>query len=160
MEEIRNMQQKPPLPNTTKKADLGRRFIAAIIDGAIAALIGLIPIIGGFIGAAYLLLRDGFPYEIMDHRSVGKKLMRLRPITLDGRQTEIVDSVRRNWMFALGGVAEALLFIPILGWLFVPIVVIISLTLLVIEVIFVFTNEEGRRWGDRIANTKVIEVAE
>ncbi len=41
------------------KADLGKRVIAAIIDGAIAGVMGLIPWVGGIIGGLYILLRDG-----------------------------------------------------------------------------------------------------
>src|SRR5690606_13204813 len=68
-----------PATDTAAKPDLGKRAIAAIIDGAIAGAVGLIPVIGGVVGALYILLRDGFDFEFMQGRSVGKTLMKLRP---------------------------------------------------------------------------------
>jgi len=84
MENAPTAPQESTSASAGKKADLGKRFIAAIIDAAIAAVVGFIPFIGGFIGAAYILLRDGLAYDIKDHRSVGKRLMKLRPVALDG----------------------------------------------------------------------------
>ena len=156
-----NQQTKPQEPTTPSlggKADLGKRFIAAIIDAVIAAIVGLIPMIGGFIGAAYMLLRDGFSVEFMDHRSLGKKLMKLRPVKLDGGAMDLPASAQRNWMFALGALTLALLYIPVIGWVLIPIVGLAALIIGVMEIILVITNEDGRRWGDRLANTQVIEV--
>lgn len=160
MKKPQTTPQKPTTPSANGKADLGKRFIAAIIDATIAVVVGLIPVIGGLIGAAYLLLRDGFEYGFMDHRSVGKKLMKLRPVTLDGGTVDINISVKRNWMFALGALVQALILIPIVGWVLIPIVGLAALVIGVIEIVLVFTNEEGRRWGDKLANTKVIEVSD
>ncbi len=143
---------------TEGKADLGKRFIAAIIDAAMAFVVGLIPIIGGFVGAAYMLLRDGFDFDFMDHRSIGKKLMKLRPVMLDGGTVDITVSIKRNWMFALGALIQALMFIPIAGWALIPVVAAASIILVIIEIILVITDEQGRRLGDKIANTRVIEV--
>jgi len=144
--------------NTSGKADLGKRAIAAIIDGVLAGVIGIIPYIGGIIGAVYMALRDGLELEFMDHRSIGKKLMKLRPVRLDGETVDIETSIKRNWMFALGGVIQILLFIPILGWLFGILISLAVLVIGIMEIVFVLKDEEGRRWGDTIANTKVIEV--
>ncbi len=141
------------------KADLSKRFIAAIIDGAIAFVIGMIPFIGGFIGAGYWLVRDGLELEFMDRRSIGKKIMKLRPVRLDGRPMDIPTSVKRNWMFALGGVIQVLLFIPILGWLLMIPVAFIALGFGLFELYKVVTDPQGRRLGDNMAGTKVIEVA-
>jgi uncharacterized protein involved in cysteine biosynthesis len=144
--------------NTSGKADAGKRAIAIIIDAVIASVVGFIPIIGGVIGAAYMLLRDGFSYEFMDHRSLGKKLIKLRPVRLDKGTMDIETSIKRNWMFALGGVVQVLLYIPIIGWFLIPIVGIVALVIGIMEIVFVLKDEEGRRWGDKMANTKVIEV--
>ena len=158
---MENQQTKPQestTPSVGGKADLGKRFIAAIIDAVIAAIVGLIPMIGGFIGAAYMLLRDGFSVEFMDHRSLGKKLMKLRPVRLDGGTMDLPTSAQRNWMFALGALTQALLYIPVIGWVLIPIVGLAALIIGVMEIVLVITNEDGRRWGDRLANTQVIEV--
>lgn len=146
-------------PNDAGKADLSKRFIAALIDGAIAFVVGLIPFIGGFIGAGYWLVRDGLELEFMDRRSIGKKIMKLRPVRLDGLPMDIPTSVKRNWMFALGGVIQVLLFIPILGWLLMIPVAFIALGLGLFEIYKVVTDPQGRRLGDTMGGTKVIEVA-
>lgn len=142
------------------KADVGKRFIAAIIDGLIAGVLSLIPIVGGIAGAAYMLVRDGLDVDFMKNRSLGKKLMKLRPLHLDGRPVGIEASVRRNWMFGIGALTAVLVYIPILGWILIPIVVLIALAIGIYEIYLVLTDAEGRRWGDRLADTKVIEVAD
>jgi hypothetical protein len=140
------------------KADLGKRFVAAAIDGGIGIVIGLIPAVGGLAAAAYWAVRDGMEFEFMHHRSVGKHLMKLRPVTLDGSPMDITASVRRNWMFALGGIVELLWWIPFIGWLFVIPVALAAFAIGVLELYLVITDPEGRRLGDKIANTMVIEV--
>jgi uncharacterized RDD family membrane protein YckC len=160
MENSQSPSQESGAKSAGKKADLGKRFIAIIIDIVITILVGFIPFIGGLIGTAYMLLRDGLHYEFMDHRSVGKKLVKLRPVTLDGKPVDIIVSIKRNWMFALGALVYVLFYIPILGWALIPIVSITALALCIIELILVITDEEGRRWGDKLAETKVIEVSE
>ena len=140
------------------KADLGKRFVAAIIDAVIGVMIGLIPAIGGLAAAAYWLVRDGLEFEFMYRRSVGKHVMKLRPVTLDGSPMDITASAKRNWMFALGGVVQLLWWIPFIGWLFVVPVALAAFAIGVIELFLVITDPEGRRLGDKIANTKVIEA--
>lgn len=147
------------LTEAGQKADLVKRFVAAIIDGAIASAIGLIPVIGGLVGLAYILLRDGFELEFMDYRSVGKKLMKLRPVRSDGKAMTYEASFRRNWPLVFGSLVQVLFFIPVIGWLLIPVVAIIGLALGIAEIVLVFTNPEGKRWGDRLAKTKVVEVA-
>lgn len=143
-----------------EKADLVKRFVAAIIDGVVASVVGMIPVIGGLAGLAYILLRDGFDFEFMDSRSLGKKLMKLRPVRTDGGAMSFEVSFRRNWPLVFGSLVQILIFIPVIGWILIPIVAIIGLALAIAEIVLVFTNPEGRRWGDRLADTKVVEVAE
>lgn len=138
-------------PQVKAKADLGKRFVAALIDGILVAVVGLIPVAGGIIGAAYYLLRDGLDLEFMDRRSIGKKVMKLRPIRLDGQPVELVDSVKRNIPLAI---APILAIIPILGWIAAA---FIGPIIVLIEAILVLVDNEGRRIGDKIANTKVVE---
>ena len=68
-----------------------------------------------------------------------------------------MTSVRRNWTLVFGSLAQVLIFIPIIGWLLIPIVGIVGAILGIVEIVLVLTNDEGRRWGDRLAGTKVIE---
>jgi len=141
-------------PISGNKVDTGKRIVAYIIDAVIAAIIGLIPILGLLIGAAYWALRDGLKIDFMDQRSIGKKVMKLRPVTLDGNKLEIVDSIKRNWMFAIIPLS---LLIPILGWFFI---LPLACILVIIEIVLALTDKEGRRFGDKMANTKVIESEE
>ena len=91
------------------KADLGNRAVAAVIDAVIGIGLGWLPAVGGLLAGAYWLLRDGLEFEFMKYRSVGKHLMKLRLVKPDGSPVDIVTSVKRNWMFALGGVAMGLI---------------------------------------------------
>jgi uncharacterized RDD family membrane protein YckC len=145
---------------TTGKADTGKRIVAAVIDCVVAAILNAVPAIGGLVAAAYWLLRDGLDINFMDRRSVGKKVMKLRPIRLDGRPMDIETSARRNWMFALGGVIWFLKYIFILGWLLIGPVLLAAIVLGFYELYRVITDPQGRRLGDVMAGTKVIEVAD
>lgn len=142
------------------KADLAKRFIAALIDGVLAAVVSMVPVIGGIVAAAYMLVRDGLDLEFMDGRSIGKKIMKLRPSTIDGTPMTIEKSIRRNWMFAFGALTSLLLFIPIIGWLLIPFVGMIALAIGLYEIYKVLTDPQGRRLGDTMAGTKVIETAD
>ncbi len=142
------------------KADLAKRFIAALIDGLLAGGVSLIPVIGGIIGAAYILVRDGLEVDFMDRRSIGKKVIKLRPIRLDGQPMDVATSVKRNFPLAIGSVGAIFLIIPILGWIIAILLGLTALVVAVIEAVLVLTDPEGRRMGDKFAATKVIEVAE
>ena len=140
-----------------KKADLGKRIPAALIDGILAFVVGFIPFIGGLIGTAYWCVRDGLEIDFMDKRSIGKKVMKLRPVTLDGSPMDIMVSIKRNWMFALGGIAQVLAYTIIGLIIAIPLALVVFL-LVILELVLVITDDEGRRLGDKIANTMVIEV--
>ncbi len=146
----------PPAQSITPsgKADLGKRIIAAIIDGLISGVLGLIPVAGGLVGAAYMLVRDGLDIEFMNMQSLGKKVMKLRAIRVDGQPMDLASSVKRNIPFAIGPI---IMIVPILGWIIGPLV---ALIIGIIEIVLVLTDDEGRRMGDRFAETKVIEVQE
>jgi uncharacterized RDD family membrane protein YckC len=149
------------------KADLGKRIIAALIDGIIVGvggmIIGFIPFIGGPIAGVcvggYWLLRDGLDLDFADKRSIGKKVMKLRPVRLDGQPMDRNVSIKRNMPLAIYAIGYFLWIVPVLGHLVsIPIFVIGGIINLV-EAILVLTDPEGRRWGDKMAGTKVIEVA-
>ncbi len=145
---------EPSVIPTRSKADLGKRFLAALIDGALAGIVSFVPVIGGLIGAAYMLVRDGLDVDFMDGRSLGKKVMKLRPVRIHGEKMDIGTSVKRNLPFAIGPV---IMIIPILGWLIGPVV---ALVIGLIESVLVLTDAEGRRVGDKLAETMVVEVDE
>lgn len=143
---------------TPAKADLTKRIVAGVIDALAAYVVGLLPFIGGLIATAYWLVRDGLDVEFMRNRSLGKRVTGLQPVTLDGGSVDLVTSVKRNWPFAVGGVAQFLLFIPIIGWILVLPVALVALGLVLMELFLVVTDDEGRRIGDKTGDTRVIEV--
>lgn len=142
----------------TAKADLLKRFLALLIDGVIAAVLSRIPWLGGIVAGLYLLLRDGFDFEFMDHRSLGKRIMRLRPLCDDGSPVTLQVSAKRNWTIAVSSLAVVLLIFPLLGLVLVPLTWVIGLVLVLVEAYLTVTDAEGRRWGDRLAGTRVVET--
>lgn len=147
-----------PTGGVRAKADLTKRFLAALIDGLLAGVVSMVPVLGGLAAAAYMLFRDGLELDFMDGRSIGKKVMKLRPVRLDGQPMDLVTSAMRNWMFALGGVTALLMFIPLLGWLLVIPVALAGLALGILEIVLVLTDPQGRRLGDKTGATQVVEV--
>lgn len=140
------------------KADLVKRFLALLIDGVIAAVVSRIPWLGGILAGLYMLFRDGFDVDFMDHRSLGKRLMRLRPLRDDGTPVTLEVSARRNWPLAVSSLAVVLLLIPLLGWILIPLAWVAGLLLVLLEGYLTITDPEGRRWGDRLAGTRVVET--
>lgn len=137
------------------KVDPITRFLAFLIDGVVASVLSVVPVIGGIAGAAYLVVRDGLDVEFMNERSLGKRVMDLHVVRLDGQPMDVETSARRNWMWGIGGITGALAYIPILGWVLIPFVALVGLAIGVYEGYRVLTDPEGRRWGDQMAQTKV-----
>ena len=150
----------PPTATTTSsKPDVGKRAIAYIIDAVIASILSYIPVIGSLLGFAYILTRDGFSFEFMDGRSIGKKLMKLRPVRDDGGTMDITTSIKRNWTLAIGSLGFLVVFAPFLGILALSLLLtLVGAVLGIIELYLVLTAPDGRRLGDRFAGTHVIEV--
>ncbi len=141
------------------KADLVKRFLAALIDGVIASVPGVIPVIGPIVGAAYILTKDAVVYELTQNedfrnRSIGKKIMNLEVALVGGEGTiDWAISIKRNIPLAIGMVIA---IIPIVGWILGAIA---ALIIGAIEIILVLTDASGRRLGDKFGETQVIEVA-
>ena len=140
-----------------KTADVGKRAVAAIIDAVIAMVVGLVPIAGGIAATAYWLVRDGMDLDFMDHRSIGKKLVKIRPVTLDGQPPDIMTSVKRNWMFALAGVAQ-FFAMTIIGLVIAIPLGLIAFVIGIVEVVLIVVDQDRRRIGDKMAGTRVIET--
>ena len=134
------------------KADLTKRAVAALIDGVIAGLLSLLPsVLGPLAAAAYVLARDGLDVEFMRYRSIGKQVMDLRVVRLDGGAMELETSIRRNLPLAAGTLIG---LIPWVGWFLGPLV---GLIVTIAAIVLVVTGARGRRLGDRWAGTQVIE---
>ena len=149
------------VPDTTQPAgpvpaDLGTRIIAGLIDTGLAIVVGFIPLIGGLAATAYWLVRDGLEVDGLRHCSLGKKLMGLKPVRLDGASMDLATSARRNWPFAFGGVVQILMFIPFVGWLLMVPVALVALVVGITEIVLILTG--GRRLGDRTAGTQVVKA--
>lgn len=98
-----------------------------------------------------------------DGRSIGKKLIGLRPVRLDGAPMTLETSIRRNWTLAAGSVVSgigALLVatgpLALLGYPVLVLSIVVGLPGLV-EALLVLTDSEGRRLGDKTAGTQVVE---
>lgn len=138
------------------KPDIGKRVLAYVIDWVIAMVLFAIVAtingaLGALVGAAYILLRDGFDFEFMKGRSVGKRMMKLTVVRDDGGEMDLMTSAKRNWTLALSMLPLGLLWL-----ILAPVAVLIGL----FEVYNVLTRTDGRRWGDRLAGTHVIETDE
>jgi uncharacterized RDD family membrane protein YckC len=140
------------------------RFVAALLDGILAtgltALLGGLPLLGGIVGGAYLVVRDGVEVGPLRFRSVGKYVMGLDLVRLDGRPMTLETSVQRNWMLGLSSVAGAFIVVPIVGGALASLLSLAGLGLIVYEIYNVFSDPEGRRWGDRLGNTKVVAAGD
>ena len=138
-------------------ADVGKRAVAALIDAVIAIVVGLIPLAGGIAATAYWLVRDGMDLDFMDHRSIGKKVVKIRPVTFDGRPPDIMTSVKWNWMFALGGIAQ-FFAMTIIGLVIAIPLALIAFVIGIVEVVLIFVDPDRRRIGDKMAGTRVVET--
>lgn len=138
--------------------EFGTRVVAALIDGGIAFLAGFIPGIGAFLGAIYLVTRDGLPLSFADGRSIGKHFMQLRPVRLNGGSMDVRTSFMRNWMFGFGGVIALIAYLPlgIFGWLLILPISFLALGLSVFEIYRALTDPKQRRLGDEMAGTRVV----
>ena len=139
------------------KASFGARFLAYIIDSVVAAaaliLAGIvvgysnwgeantgpavvIMIAAGLWAFIYSFVKDGRE----GGQSFGKEMLNLMVVNINTNQPcTMGESALRTLIWML------LSLIPIVGWLIEPIVALAS--------------DDGRRLGDRVANTQVIEVS-
>jgi len=128
------------------KAQVLNRFIAKLIDLFLAAAAAeVIAPVGFLAGLAYLLVADGFS----GGRSIGKRLIGLQTILPDTREPAgFRESIIRNIPFALAHVAFG---VPYVGWL-------VAVAIVVFEAVLIIGNERGRRLGDELAGTQVLDV--
>jgi uncharacterized RDD family membrane protein YckC len=128
------------------KAQILNRGIARLIDLFIVAAAAQMLVPVGFLGGlAYILIADGFS----GGRSIGKRLIGLQTVLPVQREAAgFRESIIRNIPFAVAQVAFA---VPYVGWL-------ISVAIIAFEAILILGNEQGRRFGDELAGTQVLDV--
>lgn len=128
------------------KAQVLNRGIAKLIDLfiVVAASQMILPV--GFLGGlAYILVADGFA----GGRSIGKRLIGLQTVRPERRVAAgFRESIIRNLPFAVAQLAFA---IPYVGWL-------VSVAIIVFEAVLILGNEQGRRLGDEVAGTQVLDA--
>jgi hypothetical protein len=125
----------------------------------LACIVGVIPLIGGLVGAGYILIRDALPVEPLGYKSVGRKVMKLSVVKqgAPGTKIEYIDSIKRNWVFAMGPLGMAFMIIPLLGWIVAFLLGIAGVVLAAYEIYNIFTDPQGIRLGDKMAGTMVVE---
>jgi uncharacterized RDD family membrane protein YckC len=89
-------------------------------------------ILGGFLAVLYITFRDG----LFGGQSLGKKIMGVRVVHMDGRSISYVDSSFRNVLFIV--------------YLVMPLAI-------AVEAVAAWRHPERRRLGDRIAGTCVVQ---
>jgi len=133
----------PEVPTETflpVPADWQHRGMAFLIDMLLYAAFHFggptlgFPILGGFLGVLYITFRDG----LFGGQSVGKKILGIRVVHMDGRSISYIDSSFRNVLFIIH------LLIP---------------AAIVVEAVAAYRHPERRRLGDRIAKTCVVQKA-
>ena len=120
-----------PAAPVAELASPGARFVAALIDGVLAAIASAIPAVGIIISIAYSLVKDALPF--LDGQSIGKKAMGIRAVK-EGSGEPLTD----DYVTAI--VRQVSLWIPFFN---------------IIDACMVFT-EDRRRFGDRWAKTVVV----
>jgi RDD family len=128
------------------KAQVLNRGIAKLIDlFIVAAASQMIGPVGFLAGLAYILICDGFA----GGRSIGKRLIGLQTVFPGRREAAgFRDSIIRNLPFAVAQLAFA---IPYVGWL-------VSVVIIGFEAVLILGNEQGRRLGDEVAGTQILDV--
>jgi len=128
------------------KAQVLNRVIAKLIDLFIVASASQIIVpVGFFAGLAYILIADGFA----GGRSIGKRLIGLQTVLPERREAAgFRESIIRNLPFAL---AQLAFVIPFVGWM-------ASVGIVGFEAVLILGNEQGRRLGDEVAGTQVLDA--
>ena len=150
-----------------------RRFAAALLDATLALLIALTPAaftpgvlkgrafgLGLLLGAAYLLLRDGIPYAEWGARSLGKRWLGIRPYQIGQLPLTWNASLRRNATLGGAMLVGSLLYLAggYRGIPFGDYVLYAAIAVVAVEALLVAVDPVGRRLGDRLAGTRVVEA--
>jgi len=128
---------------TTELASGGQRALAGIIDLIVASVFNSLlqasinfdfnfSIGIGFLGAAYMLVRDALPF--LDGQSIGKKIVKIRAVDL-----ETGESLKNNWGASI--VRSVSLIIPFIN---------------VVDSFMVFSASK-QRFGDKWGKTIVVK---
>ena len=150
-----------------------RRLAAALLDGTLALVVALLPAtlplgaakarlfgVGLLLGALYLLFRDGIPYAEWGPRSLGKRWLGIRPYRIDRAPMDWRASARRNATVGGAALVWSALYLAggysglPFGW----VLLYAAVAVVAAEALLVLVDPVGRRLGDRLARTRVIEA--
>ncbi len=125
------------------------RILAKLIDLIIVGIFFAFPtFIGTVAGITYILIADG----LNGGQSLGKRIIRLKVVS-PGRgwdDCNFQESILRNIPV---GVVILFTMIPYLRWL---LFFTLGLAIVAFETYLSYVDDEGLRWGDRIALTQVV----
>lgn len=126
------------------RAGVLERSVARFIDLLFALLLAKLPgYVGFFAGLTYIGIADG----LMDGRSIGKRIIKLRVVyPADNRPADLRASILRNSTIAL---CYMFFKVPAVGWL-------LAAAGLLFELVLIIGSPAGKRLGDEIANTVVL----
>jgi uncharacterized RDD family membrane protein YckC len=136
------------MSDEVKSASLLLRVFAKILDFIlIAAMAEVVPKAGFYAGLSYLLISDG----LFQGRSIGKVLIGLRVVSMAHNEPcSMRESIVRNAPLGAG----ILLFkLPWIGWIFIA-------GISAMEFLLLLGSKNGKRLGDELANTTVIELVQ
>lgn len=138
------------------KADILERFLAKLIDFLIVGALFAFPtIVGPLAGLTYILISDG----LKGGQSIGKRIIGLRVrADSDHSPCDFRKSIIRN-----GDLGGMLLWYMIIGW--IPYVgkllaALVWIAVTAVELLLIYTDDAGSRFGDRIAGTTVVSTEE
>lgn len=142
------MEPTPLALGVIPKAQVLNRFIAKFVDAIIVAAVSQVtPPAGWLAGLMYVLIADGFS----GGQSIGKRLIGLHTVIWSTRATSgFKESIIRNLPLAL---AYLLFSIPYIGWL-------LAVGVTSFEALLIIGNTQGRRLGDEMARTQVLDAGE
>lgn len=141
---------------TLQRASLTKRLLAALVDSILVSVVSLVPVVGAVAGLIYALSKDSLIFSLTGdarwkNMSIGKRVMEIRVVKTDGSDITVGDSVRRNLILSLGSIMG---IVPVIGWIMGS---VLALAAAVLETVLVLTDPQGRRLGDRLAGTIVVE---
>lgn len=134
-----------------QKAEALERFLAKFVDFLIAGAFFAFPtFVGPLAALTYILISDG----IRGGQSLGKRVIGLRAVVAEtGEPCDFKRSIIRNSPFAL-----LIVFWFLVGWIpYLGKLLFLAAALVVgaFELVLVYTDERGARFGDRVAGTVV-----
>ncbi|MCH8124529.1 RDD family protein [candidate division KSB1 bacterium] len=96
------------------------------------------------LASGYLLVKDG----LLHGQSLGKVLVRLRVVNVKKEPISLMDSLKRNGILVIPNFVR---FLPFWGSF-------LLIVLYLLECYLMYTQPDGKRWGDQFSQTTVVQV--